>query len=177
MDLRVKKTYKLLSDALLKLLEEKNFDEIKLTEICELAMVHKTTFYNHFNDKYDLLKYTLQCIQKDIVSSMPKTESLLEFYFELAKLYMSNIKEHETFYRRVLANDVYNLCATLLIDMFITDLENKIPKEKIPSYYVATFYVYGVFATINEWFKRGMKEDKEQMIFYLKSIIENNYHL
>ena len=52
MDLRVKKTYKLLSDALLKLLEEKNFDEIKLTEICELAMVHKTTFYNHFKSSF-----------------------------------------------------------------------------------------------------------------------------
>ena len=58
----------------------------------------------------------------------------------------------------------------------IFDLEKRIPKEKIPTNYIANFYVYGVFATINEWFKNGMKESEKQMISYLKSIIENNYH-
>lgn len=176
MDLRIKKTHKLLMDALLKLLEEKPFNEIKLAEICELAMVHKTTFYNHFNDKYDLLKYTIHAIQKDTLNKLPKTDNLLEYYFKLAKEYMSNIKEHEHFYKQILANDIDNLYRNILMDIFINDLEKRIPKEKIPTNYIANFYVYGVFATINEWFKNGMKESEKQMISYLKSIIENNYH-
>ena len=73
MDLRIKKTYKLLTEALIKLLGEKPLSEIKLNEICDLAMVHKTTFYNHFSDKYDLLKYTpfkKKCYQNYLVQKI-----------------------------------------------------------------------------------------------------------
>ena len=54
-DLRTARTYKLLKDSLLQLLSEKSFDNIKVNDICDLAMVHRTTFYSHFSDKYELL--------------------------------------------------------------------------------------------------------------------------
>ena len=69
-DLRIQKTYKLLAEALIKLLQEKPFAEIRLNEICEEALVHKTTFYHHFTDKYDLLKYTITLIQKVVLNEM-----------------------------------------------------------------------------------------------------------
>ena len=59
-DLRVRRTYKLLSQALLSLLLEKSFEEIFVTDICERAMVHRTTFYKHFEDKYHLLDFCVQ---------------------------------------------------------------------------------------------------------------------
>ena len=176
MDLRIKKTYKLLTEALIKLLGEKPLSEIKLNEICELAMVHKTTFYNHFSDKYDLLKYTIQTIQKEMLSKLPSTKNTLEYYIELAKLYMSNIKENKNLYRQLLSNDVDNLCTDLLIEVLIKDLEKTIPEEQIPVHYVANFYVYGVFAIINDWFKRGMKETEEKIIEYIQKLVENTYH-
>ncbi|MFC7558721.1 TetR/AcrR family transcriptional regulator [Paenibacillus farraposensis] len=56
-DLRVKRTHKLLWSALGELLldPKKEFSSITINEICEKAMVHRTTFYKHFVDKYDLL--------------------------------------------------------------------------------------------------------------------------
>ena len=47
-DLRVQRTYLLLKNALLELLAKKSFDEIKVNDICNLAMIHRTTFYSHF---------------------------------------------------------------------------------------------------------------------------------
>jgi len=55
LDLRIRRTHKLLFDALTLLLSEKSFDNITITDICEKAMVHRTTFYKHFEDKYHLL--------------------------------------------------------------------------------------------------------------------------
>ncbi len=176
MDLRIRKTKKLLMEALIELLEKKPFSEIKLNEICERAMVHKTTFYSHFKDKYDLLKYSIQTIQKDMLEKLPITQNVLDYYIELAKLYMTNIKENENLYRQLLSNDIDNLCTNILINMFIKDLEKNIKEEQIPIYYVATFYVHGVFAIINDWFKRGMKETEESIIEYIKKLIENTYH-
>ena len=51
----MEKTKIYLSNALLELLKTKSFDNIKVTEICDKALIHKTTFYNHFEDKYELL--------------------------------------------------------------------------------------------------------------------------
>lgn len=174
MDLRIKKTHKLLMESLIKLLEEKPINEIKLTEICNLAMVHKTTFYNHFKDKYDLLKYTILNIQKEMLSKLPTTNNIIDYYTELAKLYMQNIKNNKNLYQQVLINDIDNLCTNILIEMFIKDLEKNINNSQIPNFYSANFYVYGVFAVINEWFKRGMKESETEIILYLKKLINLN---
>lgn len=56
MDKRVLKTKKSLKDALFALLQEKDFETIKTTEICERALVSRNTFYNYYADKYALLE-------------------------------------------------------------------------------------------------------------------------
>ncbi len=55
-DLRVRRTHKLLWEALMAELSERAFEEITVTDICERAMVHRTTFYKHYADKYALLE-------------------------------------------------------------------------------------------------------------------------
>ena len=57
-DLRVRRTYKLLSDALISLMKVKPFEKISVMDICNEAMVHRATFYTHFEDKYQLLKFS-----------------------------------------------------------------------------------------------------------------------
>lgn len=55
-DLRVRRTRKLLWEALMAELSERAFEEITVKDICERAMVHRTTFYKHYEDKYALLE-------------------------------------------------------------------------------------------------------------------------
>lgn len=54
MDLRVVKTKKNIRDAFLELRKKYSLDEIKVNALCEKAMVNKTTFYNHYQDIYEL---------------------------------------------------------------------------------------------------------------------------
>ena len=65
LDLRQRKTRKLLVEALAQLLEEKSFQELSVTDICRRAMVHRTTFYAHFNDKQELLRYLLEGLERE----------------------------------------------------------------------------------------------------------------
>lgn len=55
MDVRVRKTYQLLFEALKELLKEKSFEDLSVLEICDKAGIHRATFYKHFVDKYDFL--------------------------------------------------------------------------------------------------------------------------
>ncbi len=55
-DLRVRRTRKLLREALIALIEERSFDGITVGEIAERAMVSRTAFYRYYQDKYDLVE-------------------------------------------------------------------------------------------------------------------------
>jgi AcrR family transcriptional regulator len=53
-DPRVKRTRKLLKQALADLLREKPFQDVTVQDIADRATVNRVTFYAHFEDKYDL---------------------------------------------------------------------------------------------------------------------------
>jgi AcrR family transcriptional regulator len=52
MDLRIIKTRKNIREAFLKLRSTNALEKIKVTELCELALINKTTFYKHYQDIY-----------------------------------------------------------------------------------------------------------------------------
>ncbi len=55
-DLRMRRTQKLLREALIALIEERSFDVITVGEIAERAMVSRAAFYRSYQDKYDLVE-------------------------------------------------------------------------------------------------------------------------
>ncbi len=69
-DLRVRRTQKLLREALIALIEERSFDAITVGEIAERAMVSRAAFYRYYQDKYDLVEKifeeTIATIVRDI---------------------------------------------------------------------------------------------------------------
>ncbi|UDI77445.1 TetR family transcriptional regulator [Staphylococcus taiwanensis] len=68
-DLRVIKTKKALTENLYALLEQEMFSSISVNKICKNANIHRTTFYKHFYDKYELLTYLLQLAHDDYFST------------------------------------------------------------------------------------------------------------
>lgn len=59
-DKRVTKTKKNVKDSFIKLLTEKPFDDITVTELCEAAGMSRITFYTHYSDKYELTESLFQ---------------------------------------------------------------------------------------------------------------------
>ena len=54
MDLRVKRTQKMIVEAFMKLVAEKGYDAVSVQDIADEAMINRATFYAHFKDKQDL---------------------------------------------------------------------------------------------------------------------------
>ena len=75
-DLRVIKTYKSLVNAMSKLLGVRNFAQITVNDLCEEAQISRTTFYLHFNDKYDLIKHWLANIKSNIINERDTYENI-----------------------------------------------------------------------------------------------------
>ena len=54
----------LMDQALLLLLEKKEYDFISVKEVCEKAGVNRSTFYLHYETMDDLLKESIELINK-----------------------------------------------------------------------------------------------------------------
>ncbi|WP_433439572.1 TetR/AcrR family transcriptional regulator [Nonomuraea sp. CA-141351] len=55
-NVRVRRTRKLLRDALIELIEERGFERLTVGEVTERAMVSRAAFYRNYRDKYHLVE-------------------------------------------------------------------------------------------------------------------------
>ena len=65
-DRRMDRTREALRRAFVGLIGEKRYEEIRIADILERANVGKSTFYEHFKNKEDLLRSTMDWILRDL---------------------------------------------------------------------------------------------------------------
>lgn len=67
-DLRVAVTKRMIQEALVRLLENKPIDRIKVNELCEESGINRATFYRHYETLQDILRE----IEADLIRTMPQ---------------------------------------------------------------------------------------------------------
>ena len=71
LDLRIQKTYLSLKIAFASLMEEKRFEDITVNELCQRAMLRRTTFYKHFADKYEFFAFYIRELTDSFRDQLP----------------------------------------------------------------------------------------------------------
>src|SRR5262249_24973386 len=104
-DLRIRRTRKLLQQALIEVTVEKGFANVTVRDICERAMVNRSTFYRHYLDKYDLLEQYMTEVQT-VVSEhaliAEKTQQSGEKVPSGLVMLLKHIQEFADFYQMML---------------------------------------------------------------------------
>src|SRR5260370_41559796 len=101
-DLRVRRTRKLLWEALMAELSERAFEEITVKDICERAMVHRTTFYKHYEDKYALLEQGMRQMYEALAAEdvqVPPSVFSVDHPPPYFILVFEHVSEHQHFYK------------------------------------------------------------------------------
>ena len=76
-DLRVYKTKKAIREAFLELRKTKPLEKIKVSDVCDLAMCIRATFYRYYQDIYDLNNQLEDEAINRLVSTFEDKEALL----------------------------------------------------------------------------------------------------
>lgn len=100
-DLRQRRSKRHLSEALVSLMEERPLRDISVVDICERAMVHRTTFYAHFEDKNALLQHVLEELIDGLAQSrekMAREHGLRAGLLAEFQVALEFFKEHKRFY-------------------------------------------------------------------------------
>jgi AcrR family transcriptional regulator len=77
------------------LITERDFESISVNDICDRAMVHRTTFYNHYKDKYNLLNSGMLEMYEELRAGSAPPEQVIQNYDpEHPPIYFVNLLEH-----------------------------------------------------------------------------------
>lgn len=169
--------------ALLSLIENKPFEYITVSEICEKAKVNRSTFYLHYENTSDLLKETISYVVNDFYSYFSVDKKSITEKFADSELndliyindkylrpYLLFIKNNQRLFGSVLSQpgtfDSDKIFQRLLENIFAPILDRfHYPKNE--QNYVMMFYLNGITAIIKEW----LKEDCEKSIEEISHII------
>lgn len=157
-DLRIRKTYKALCDAFVKILEKKRFDDLTVNELCDEAMIRRATFYKHFADKYDFFSFFIRQKQDQFISQAKEEtppNGIYAYTLYLTKRSILYFKEHETLIQNILKSDM----SASLLDIFNEEIHSNILSNlkehqkrgctfAVSPELLASFLSGGIFSTI-----------------------------
>jgi AcrR family transcriptional regulator len=101
-NLRVRRTQKLLREALVELIEERGFEPLTVREITERALVSRAAFYRNYQDKYDLVE---QIFEEAMSALLNAVEDLgTEHPPQMWVRFFEHIAAYERLYRALLGS-------------------------------------------------------------------------
>ena len=171
MDLRIVKTKKAIINAFLALRAKRPLEKITVKELCEMAMVNKSTFYSHYGDIYELSDSLENEVVLSVIQSMDHSEYIWEntgeFTRQLVLGYLS--QDHLI---QILFSDSRS-------SLFVSKIEQSIKKmiaEKYPQYHldpvrnmVLTYTIYGGYYA----YMGSRNYDRDQILSTLVSLTQN----
>ena len=169
-DLRVQRTKKALITTFSDLLEIKSFENITIQDLCEKANVRRSTFYRHFNDKYDLLNHIVgTLIEYFRTLHLPEIDPKdpRQFFNKFMKDILLFISDNKAMVKSVISINIYSEVYQILYNQIYAVVKQQIEFDKqIGQFYIDEF-IYGEFLTggilsvILNWIQYGQQSIDE----------------
>ena len=175
----VKRTVKLLTDTLTELLEKEPFEKITVMDICEKSMIPRATFYNYFEDKYDLLNY--YWTERKLVITPPENgdENNVEVYMlKVLENLIHYLQDHINTSKNIYEYNSNGQFQISLHNYLLKNIQNvieRVPlqdkKKNIPASLEAEILTNCAIAVGYWWISHNGETSMENIQEYLKILI------
>ena len=179
-------TAKKMNDALITLLETKEFEYISIKEICHIANVNRSTFYLHYSNMNDLLEETIKSLNlsfnshfnsrenENTIISKDNLEDLLLINDENLIPYLNFIKENKNIYK-VLKNhpQLFNANKTYeqMFRKLFVPIMNRFGLDEKWHKYLMDFYISGLTSIVLDWVYDDCKIPVQEVSDFIKELI------
>lgn len=177
-DRRFKKTERALAEALSKLMMDKKIQSITIRELTETADLHRSTFYKHYTDIYDLYEQLETRLFQDInqILSFDSTHSYEELYINLIEY----VHQHSFIYKLFIAHSsgldvqekMKRLMETKYLEIWLYEDKKNVITDEMR--YFTTYHVQGCLSVLNHWIETNFAYSKKDMLKLLQKL---NDHL
>lgn len=179
-DLRIIKTKNLLYSTLIALLKDYTFEEIKVSDICNKALINRSTFYAHYSDKYELLSSCIQDIKEELASKLRSNTNISntkEYYMEMLNLFLTHIDENRELFSSIIINNKNSVIMDIFYATLNADLTKRLKEEGkkyesvVPEEIITNFYVGAVVNVSMKWLTDYQKYTKADLVGFLDYLI------
>jgi AcrR family transcriptional regulator len=181
-DLRVRRTRKLLMQALIELTIEKGFSAITVQDIADRAMVNRATFYRHYLDKHDLLDkymnevYELTAAQEEL--SLEQTQEAASGKAPVGMVRMlEHVQRHADFYRVMLGAkgdpafvQRIQQYSELRLHSLLPDSSAQVMSKSPPVDLCINYLSHAGVGALAWWLKEGQSYPPEQVAAWLNQL-------
>lgn len=181
-DRRVRKTKKLMTDALAKLLSEKPLKNITVREIADEADINRGTFYLHYKDVFDMVdKIQDEIFDKFntiITEYMPTNGSETLFLF-LEKLF-ELLAENASLARVLVGHNgdaaFINKLKNVVRDKILAGIPFASSEKKAEFDFLYSFISSGCTGLCHEWLESDMSKTPAQIASLAEKFIMGSYN-
>ena len=179
-------TAKKMNDALITLLETKEYEYITIKEICHIANVNRSTFYLHYSNMNDLLEETIKSLNQSFHShfkskenestiiSKENIEDLLFINDDNIIPYLNFIKENKNIYK-VLKNHPQLFNVNKIYDQtfrkLFVPIMNRFGLDEKWHKYLMDYYISGLTSIILDWVYDDCKIPIQEVSDFIKGLI------
>ncbi|MBT2646832.1 TetR/AcrR family transcriptional regulator C-terminal domain-containing protein [Bacillus sp. ISL-34] len=181
-DRRIRKSKMALKESLISLMQNKDFREISITDIVELADLNRGTFYKHYQYKEELLEEVMEDVIADLILSYREpyknveTFTINELTASVIKIF-EHVANYANIYTLILKSNAWptlleRICNELK-KLPLEDLEDYRPNPKINMELASSYQAYAILGMIIEWVNTGFKYSADYMAEQLLEILNN----
>lgn len=180
-DLRILKTKASLYRGLMSLMKEKPFEEIKISEICKVSLINRSTFYDHFNDKYELIESLMNDMRKELIERLNKsikTYTVKDYYLELMKILLEHIKTNIDIYSEVVKINSNSIARDMMTEVVISSATKEIDNNYENTSHIKTktivlYYASGIINIIIDYLNKSNNFNTEELIKIINELTPN----
>ena len=170
-------TARLIAEGLKNLLRTKNLDRIRIKEITDEVGLMRPTFYNYFQDKYEVVEYiftheVLEPMRPFLQSGLVKEA----FHFMIVA-----IQKDSEFYRREIMrssqNSFRDILAGSMHDFLLPIIEEKVPKPKHPfltAENITEYYINIFLFVLTKWLIESPEIPVDQIMEIYELLVSNS---
>lgn len=174
LDLRIEKTYLALHNSFTALLEEKHFEDFTVNELCDRAMIRRTTFYKHFADKYEYFSFYMKEVCAEFQDQLPPdimSDSVNDYFLYMCRELLRFIDKHEKLVKNVMNSTMLpvlmdSLMAQIMYDVLDVlrgmNVSKKMTTNQMES--MAAFYSGGIVNNLRLAMSRCKKIEEDEFI-------------
>ncbi len=183
-DLRILKTKKNIYATFEELMKNHAFEDIKVSDICSLAMINRSTFYAHYEDKYELLAEYINTLKDKLSNELDKNVNIKnskDYYLEMIRIVMDHIEEKKETYASIMINNKNSVTMDILYDVISLDVIKQMKKKnenreaKVPADIVSKFYLGALISICTEWIGTN-KYSKDEILKYFDILIPDKIY-
>lgn len=174
-----KRTTNIIVGTFFMLLSKKSFEDITVREICRVSLIPHSTFYNYFDDKYDVFRWAFY---KTFYEYYPEMDLVMNHYDNIdlaAERVCDFMDKHKGVLRKVAAHNPQNGALYQLIRETATEIgqilaNNCTRNQNFDFPYEVLFgtYINGFLEMFNQTFYEGKTYSREQIRNYMRDLYD-----